>query len=49
MKNIILKMPKGFGCTGIIDDKKVLVGVITDGDLRRNMKVIFLAKKQKRL
>ena len=46
MKDIILKMSqKGFGCVGIIDDKKVLVGVITDGDLRRNMKDNILSKK----
>ena len=46
MKDIILKMSqKGFGCVGIIDDKKVLVGVITDGDLRRNMKGNILSKK----
>lgn len=45
MKDIILKMSqKGFGCVGIIDDKKVLVGVITDGDLRRNMKGNILSK-----
>ena len=46
MKDIILKMSqKGFGCVGIIDGKKVLVGVITDGDLRRNMKGNILSKK----
>tara|TARA_B100001248_G_scaffold259847_1_gene246735 strand:- start:7861 stop:8811 length:951 start_codon:yes stop_codon:yes gene_type:complete len=46
MKDIILKMSqKGFGCVGIIDDKKVLLGVITDGDLRRNMKDNILSKK----
>ena len=46
MKDIILKMSqKGFGCVGIIDDKKLLVGVITDGDLRRNMKGNILSKK----
>ena len=46
MKDIILKMSqKGFGCVGIIDGKKVLVGVITDGDLRRNMKGDILSKK----
>ncbi|MDP3372124.1 MAG: KpsF/GutQ family sugar-phosphate isomerase [Candidatus Paracaedibacteraceae bacterium] len=27
----------GFGCVGIIDDASCLVGIITDGDLRRNM------------
>lgn len=28
---------KGFGCAGIVGDKGELVGVITDGDLRRHM------------
>ena len=28
---------KAFGCLGIVDKKGKLVGVITDGDLRRNM------------
>lgn len=28
---------KGFGCIAIVDDRKKLVGIITDGDLRRNM------------
>ena len=38
MKDIILKMSqKGFGCVGIIDKNNNLVGIITDGDLRRNM------------
>jgi arabinose-5-phosphate isomerase len=38
MKDIILKMSqKGFGCVGIINENKNLVGIITDGDLRRNM------------
>ena len=38
MKEIILKMSqKGFGCVGIINENKNLVGIITDGDLRRNM------------
>ena len=29
---------KGFGCIGIIDTNKRLVGIITDGDLRRHMR-----------
>lgn len=29
---------KGFGCTGVVDDAGRLVGIITDGDLRRHMK-----------
>lgn len=28
---------KSFGCVGIIDDDNLLVGIITDGDLRRHM------------
>ncbi len=28
---------KGFGCVGVVDDAGALVGVITDGDLRRHM------------
>ena len=45
MKNIILKMSKkGFGCVGVIDENKNLVGVITDGDLRRNMTNEILEK-----
>ena len=46
MKNIILKMSqKGFGCVGITNDNKDLVGIITDGDLRRNMKNKILDKR----
>lgn len=29
---------KGFGCVGIVDAQNKLVGVITDGDLRRHMR-----------
>jgi arabinose-5-phosphate isomerase len=29
---------KTFGCVGIVDDGGLLVGIITDGDLRRHMK-----------
>lgn len=28
---------KGFGCVGVVDDKGALLGIVTDGDLRRNM------------
>ena len=33
---------KSFGCTGVVDAQGGLIGVITDGDLRRNMKPDFL-------
>ncbi len=29
---------KGLGCAGVVDEEKGLVGVITDGDLRRHMR-----------
>jgi arabinose-5-phosphate isomerase len=29
---------KGFGCVGIIDHRGLIVGIVTDGDLRRNMR-----------
>ena len=28
---------KGFGCVGVVDDAGLLVGVVTDGDVRRNI------------
>jgi arabinose-5-phosphate isomerase len=34
----ILEMTsKGFGCTGVIDEAGALIGIVTDGDLRRHM------------
>jgi arabinose-5-phosphate isomerase len=39
MSDAILEMSaKGFGCIGITDPRGLLVGVITDGDLRRHMR-----------
>ena len=39
MSEAILEMSaKGFGCVGITDARGMLIGVITDGDLRRNMR-----------
>jgi arabinose-5-phosphate isomerase len=29
---------KGFGCVGIVDGSGQLVGIVTDGDLRRHMR-----------
>jgi len=38
MSDAILEMSaKRFGCVGIVDDRGRLVGIITDGDLRRHM------------
>jgi arabinose-5-phosphate isomerase len=39
MADAIIEMTtKGFGCVGIVDKKGLLVGIITDGDLRRHMR-----------
>lgn len=39
MSDAILEMTtKGFGCVGIVDSRGLLVGIITDGDLRRHMR-----------
>ena len=35
---------KSFGCSGIVDKNGKLVGVITDGDLRRHMQSGLLNK-----
>jgi arabinose-5-phosphate isomerase len=34
---ILVMTKKSFGCIGIVDDLGRLVGIITDGDLRRHM------------
>jgi arabinose-5-phosphate isomerase len=39
MSEAIIEMTtKGFGCVGIVDTRGLLVGIITDGDLRRHMR-----------
>jgi arabinose-5-phosphate isomerase len=39
MADAIVEMSsKGFGCVGVFDDSDALVGIITDGDLRRHLK-----------
>jgi arabinose-5-phosphate isomerase len=43
MSDAILEMTtKGFGCVGITDGRGALVGIITDGDLRRHMRANLL-------
>ena len=37
-KAILVMSAKGFGCVGIVDPAGRLAGIITDGDLRRNMR-----------
>jgi arabinose-5-phosphate isomerase len=39
MSDAIMEMSaKGFGCVAIVDARRRLVGIITDGDLRRHMR-----------
>ena len=43
MREVLLKMTSyGFGCVGITNNKNVLIGIVTDGDLRRNISKNFL-------
>ncbi|MEL7543462.1 MAG: KpsF/GutQ family sugar-phosphate isomerase [Pseudomonadota bacterium] len=45
MGDAILTMSsRSFGCLGIVDDAGTLVGMITDGDLRRNMTDALLSR-----
>ena len=37
-KALITMTKKSFGCIGVINNKKQIVGIITDGDLKRLMK-----------
>lgn len=42
MADVLLEMTaKHFGCSGVIDSQGCLIGVITDGDLRRYMDVLM--------
>lgn len=45
MPAVITEMSnKNFGCVGILNDQQCLVGIITDGDLRRNLDNDILAQ-----
>ncbi len=44
-KTLITMTKKSFGCIGVINNKKNLVGIITDGDLRRSMNDSFFNLK----
>jgi len=42
---LVVMTEKGFGCIGVLDKSKKLVGIITDGDLRRHMNPALLSQK----
>ncbi len=44
-KTILTMTKKSFGCIGVINNKKQIVGIITDGDLRRKLNSKFFNKK----
>jgi len=45
MKNVLVEMTKkSFGCAGVVNSSNKLIGIITDGDLRRNIGENFLSK-----
>ncbi len=44
-KALITMTKKSFGCIGVINNKKQIVGIITDGDLRRKLNAKFFEKK----
>ncbi|MEM8755907.1 MAG: KpsF/GutQ family sugar-phosphate isomerase [Pseudomonadota bacterium] len=42
MRETLIEMTsKGFGIAGVVDDEGRLIGVVTDGDLRRNMETLM--------
>ena len=43
-KALITMTKKSFGCIGVVNQKKQLVGIITDGDLRRKLNSKFFDK-----
>ena len=46
MSNALITMTKkSFGCIGVINKKEQIVGIITDGDLRRKLNSKFFEKK----
>jgi arabinose-5-phosphate isomerase len=45
MSDVVLAMTaKHFGCVGVVDAQGVLLGIITDGDLRRHMSDALLGR-----
>ena len=46
MSEVVITMTaKHFGCVAVVDDTGRLIGIVTDGDLRRHMDEQLLAQK----
>ncbi|MBP0649705.1 CBS domain-containing protein, partial [Mycobacterium tuberculosis] len=41
---ILVMSAKGFGCVGVVDGANRLVGIVTDGDLRRHLSADVLSE-----
>ncbi|MBY0500816.1 MAG: KpsF/GutQ family sugar-phosphate isomerase [Alphaproteobacteria bacterium] len=41
---LVIMTEKGFGCIGVLDNAKKLIGIVTDGDLRRHMSPSLLSQ-----
>lgn len=46
---LVVMTEKGFGCIGVLNEIKELVGIITDGDLRRHMNPSLLSSTVKEI
>ena len=44
-KALLVMTRKSFGCIGVINNRNQIIGIITDGDLRRNLNSKFFEKK----
>ena len=44
-KTLLVMTKKSFGCVGVVNKAKKIIGIITDGDLRRNMKADIVKMK----
>ena len=42
---LVVMTEKSLGCLGVVDDNGVLIGVITDGDLRRHMSADIIVRQ----
>jgi arabinose-5-phosphate isomerase len=41
---VLVMSARGFGCVGVVDDSGQLLGIVTDGDLRRHMDADLLSR-----
>ena len=48
-KALLTMTKKSFGCIGVINNKNQIIGIITDGDLRRKLNSKFFEKKLMKL